>query len=162
MRLNFLILGFIAATFFTANSFANARVGDFLQFKLTISEPENGTTVTQIESEVMSFNPAEDTYQIKETQTILLPQAQASTVEINEVDSDELLSFQEVARMLKDCTSLGGKKVKFTIAAGTFFGCHMDQNWFAQVPQGLARSVLLDPGTKFQSNLELQSYRFGK
>jgi hypothetical protein len=162
----FLILALIFCICLMASGFADAKVGDYLNFKMTISDPVNGTTVTQIENEILTYNSVEKNYGTKETQTALLPVAKPPVVTLSTVDADELLSFKDVAQMLKECTKMGGIRVKVEVDAGTFSACKLDGDsdsiYYAQVPQGLIKSVLIDKETGFKSVLELQSFRFGK
>ena len=162
----FLVLALIFSICFMASGFAAVKAGDYLKFRMTITDPVNGMSVTEIENEVMSYSATDQTYTTKETQTTLLPTPEAPVVTLNTVDADELLSYQDVAQMLKECTSMGGKRVKIQISAGIFQACKLDGEldsiYYAQVPQGLIKSVLVDQETGFRSELTLQAYRYGK
>jgi len=83
------------------------------------------------------------------------------SVEIKEVDGNELKTKAQVQETLRECENVGGKLQKLTVIAGTYSTCYfMDEKkneiWIADVPFFIAKQVEYDEkGNRIEVELAL-------
>lgn len=164
-----LLLLSIFAIFLVGSAFASPKVGDYLKFEMTNVDSRGATMKMSIEKELVAYDAEEEAFVVRETQTPISP-AGPATVDETLVPASDFMSVAEVEEQVKNCANRGGRAERVKVPAGEFAACRIKGDapdasqsiWYARVPEGIVKSEMKDPTTRFSTRIELIQFRFGR
>lgn len=135
-------------------------VGDFAKYKVSVQLKDGSTEIQELTYQLTAYSRATSQGKVAYALQIISGPSQGQSYK---GDFEIRIDDPEIA--VKTCSQREGTIVEIPVVGKTMSACHIknapdSQNWFTNVPFGIAKSNSVDPNEN-PALQELVSYRFG-